>query len=94
MTTDSYANGMCTFGEDRAPGAGCIKPAGHDGAHLVTPGDTSELDDDRLCPALFPGDEFHAGQLCERERGHGGDHWCMAPIAGTRHRRQLAWPAA
>jgi hypothetical protein len=36
---DPYANGVCTYGEDQAPGGGCIKPAGHDGAHLVTPGE-------------------------------------------------------
>lgn len=38
--------GWCTFGEDDAPGAGCILPAGHDPAnrHVVTPGDV-DLDD-------------------------------------------------
>ena len=35
---------FCPFGEDEAPGAGCIKPGGHDGPHLVTPGD-ADLDD-------------------------------------------------
>lgn len=40
--TDPFANGVCPFGEERAPGAGCIKPAGHDGAHCVVPGDTDE----------------------------------------------------
>lgn len=40
---DPYANGICTYGEDIAPGAGCIKPAGHNGAHLITQG---ELDSD------------------------------------------------
>lgn len=39
-----YANGMCTYGEDQAPGSGCIKPAGHNGAHYVTPGDTDDHD--------------------------------------------------
>ncbi|MFI8535396.1 hypothetical protein ACIGMX_34765 [Streptomyces aquilus] len=39
----SEPSGWCTFGERDAPGAGCIKPAGHSGAHLVTPGD---VDDD------------------------------------------------
>jgi len=39
-----FPNGVCTFGEDAAPGAGCIKPAGHDGAHYVTPGDTDDED--------------------------------------------------
>lgn len=33
-----YANGMCPYGEGEASGSGCIKPAGHDGVHLVTPG--------------------------------------------------------
>jgi hypothetical protein len=36
--------GWCSYGEDWAHGAGCIKPAGHDGAHLVTPGD-ADADD-------------------------------------------------
>jgi hypothetical protein len=38
--------GWCTFGEDDAPGAGCILPAGHQppNRHLVTPGDV-EFDD-------------------------------------------------
>ncbi len=35
---------FCPFGEDEATGAGCIKPGGHDGPHLVTPGD-GDLDD-------------------------------------------------
>lgn len=36
--------GWCTFGEDDAPGAGCILPAGHQppNRHLVTPGDTDD----------------------------------------------------
>ena len=40
-TTDPYANGVCPFGEDIAPGAGCILPAGHEPAdrHIVTDGD-------------------------------------------------------
>lgn len=42
---DPYANGLCPYGEDWAPGAGCIKPAGHTGAHLVTPGDADPEDD-------------------------------------------------
>ncbi|MET9056179.1 hypothetical protein ABZW50_34145 [Streptomyces bacillaris] len=44
-STDPYADGICPYGEGRAPGSGCIKPKGHDGAHLVTPGDV-DLDDD------------------------------------------------
>jgi hypothetical protein len=90
--TDLYADGMCTYGEDQAPGAGCIKPAGHDGAHLVTPGDTSELDDDQLCVSEFPGDDTFVGQLCDRLRGHDGDHRCNAQIEGTSYSRQLVWP--
>ena len=37
----------CTYGEDDAPGAGCILPAGHEPAnrHVVVPGDTTDLDD-------------------------------------------------
>lgn len=42
---DPYANGLCPYGEDWAPGAGCIKPAGYTGAHLVTPGDADPEDD-------------------------------------------------
>ncbi|MGW3387303.1 hypothetical protein [Streptomyces cinereoruber] len=43
--TDLYANGLCPYGEDLAPGSGCILPAGHDGSgHLVVPGDTDDLD--------------------------------------------------
>jgi hypothetical protein len=36
--------GWCSFGEDDAPGAGCILPAGHEPAnrHVVTPGDTDD----------------------------------------------------
>lgn len=66
-TTDPYANGVCPFGEDAAPGAGCIKPAGHDGPHLVTPGDV-DLVDDPIC-----GDEYDA-DACELEPGHTGLH--------------------
>ncbi|MFD9444985.1 hypothetical protein [Streptomyces sp. NPDC060001] len=37
---------FCTFGEDDAPGAGCILPAGHEPAnrHVVTYGDTDDSD--------------------------------------------------
>ncbi|ELP67629.1 hypothetical protein STRTUCAR8_08605 [Streptomyces turgidiscabies Car8] len=36
--------GWCTFGEDDAPGSGCILPAGHQppNRHIVTPGDTDD----------------------------------------------------
>ena len=40
----SESIGWCTFGEDEAHGAGCIKTAGHSGAHLVTRGD-ADFDD-------------------------------------------------
>lgn len=41
-TPDPYADGVCTFGEGTAPGSGCIRPAGHTGAHYVTPGDVDD----------------------------------------------------
>lgn len=59
---DPFAKGVCTYGEDQAPSAGCMKPAGHDGAHLITPADVDVVDDDQLCSSEFPGDEMHAGQ--------------------------------
>jgi hypothetical protein len=93
-TSDPYANGVCTYGEGQAPGSGCIKPAGHDGAHLVTPGDTSDIDDDLLCSSEFPGDDLHVGQLCTRQRGHDGEHSCSAEIAGSSYSRQLTWPGS
>ncbi|MGW7658500.1 hypothetical protein ACWGMA_08310 [Streptomyces asiaticus] len=89
--TNAYASGVCTYGEGRAPGSGCIKPAGHDGAHCVTPGDTDAIDDDKLCPAEYPGDDIHVGQLCTRPVGHQGEHTCDAEIAGTSHTRTLTW---
>ncbi|MFD8839812.1 hypothetical protein [Streptomyces griseofuscus] len=91
MSTPGYPNGVCTYGENRAPGSGCIKPSGHDGAHLVTPGDPSQLDDEQLCDSEFPGDDTHAGQLCELERGHTGQHEHLAVLVGSRHARRLTW---
>lgn len=43
---DPYANGLCPYGEDIAPGSGCILPAGHEPVdrHLVTDGDLDEED--------------------------------------------------
>jgi hypothetical protein len=35
-----YADGVCDYGEEWAPGAGCLLPAGHDGPHCVADGDT------------------------------------------------------
>ncbi|MFE6597206.1 hypothetical protein ACFU9O_02475 [Streptomyces albidoflavus] len=35
-------DGVCTFGEGAAPGSGCIRSAGHTGAHYVTPGDVDD----------------------------------------------------
>ncbi|MEU8101662.1 hypothetical protein [Streptomyces rubiginosohelvolus] len=87
--TDPYANGVCPFGEDEAPGSGCIKPKGHDGAHLVTPGDVD--DDEALCPSEFPGDDMHTGQLCTRPRGHHGTHSCTEGISGTSYTREITW---
>lgn len=66
---------------------GCGKPA-H--SNLVP----CQPDEDQLCTSEFPGDDTFVGQLCEREHGHGGDHQATAEISGTRHRRQLTWPAA
>ena len=54
--------------------------------------DPADLDD-RLCTSEYPGDDTFAGQLCERDRNHDGDHEHLATIAGTRHTRRLAWPA-
>ncbi|MFH9236003.1 hypothetical protein [Streptomyces globisporus] len=39
---NAFADGVCPFGEDQARGAGCIRPAGHGGPHLVTPGDADD----------------------------------------------------
>lgn len=41
---DPFANGVCSYGEGRAPGSGCIKPAAHDGPHAVVPGDLDPED--------------------------------------------------
>lgn len=87
---DPYANGICPYGEDQAPGSGCIKPAGHDGAHLITPGDTSDLDAE-LCEAEYPGDDNFVGQLCERPAGHGGEHRCEEELPGTKYTVLLKW---
>lgn len=35
---------LCPFGEDEAPGAGCIKEKDHSGPHLVVPGDVDHED--------------------------------------------------
>lgn len=48
-------------------------------------------DSDQLCTSEFPGDDTFVGQLCQRERGHNGEHRATAEITGTRHRRQLTW---
>ncbi|MGA6223503.1 hypothetical protein ACPESV_24595 [Streptomyces umbrinus] len=39
-------SGWCSFGEDDAPGSGCILPAGHQppNRHVVTPGDADDYD--------------------------------------------------
>lgn len=53
---------------------------------------TTDLDD-QLCTSEFPGDDLFVGQLCERGRGHAGDHEHVAVIAGTRYTRRLVWAA-
>lgn len=75
MTTDLYANGVCPYGEGEASGSGCIKPAGHDGAHLVTPG--VPFDDDSC------GDE-NDGEVCDRDPGHDGHHCANATVGWAR----------
>lgn len=45
---------LCPYGEGEASGSGCIKPDGHDGPHIVTPGVRKE--DDRW-RAYAPGQE-------------------------------------
>jgi hypothetical protein len=37
---ETQAEADCTYGEGPGDGSGCIKPAGHDGDHAVTPGVT------------------------------------------------------
>lgn len=49
--------------------------------------------DDQLCTSEYPGDDSFAGQLCENDQGHDGDHEHLAVIAGTRFTRRLVWPA-
>ncbi|MBB4984977.1 hypothetical protein [Streptomyces nymphaeiformis] len=77
QTTGTYATGVCTYGVTQARGSGCIKPAGHDSAHLVTEGDV----DDEYCGAEY--DAF----ACELEPGHLGAHldgtfgWAYEPEA-------------
>jgi hypothetical protein len=80
---------LCTYAEDTAPGAGCIKPAGHDGAHCVVPGEP----DDGYCPAEYPDPNGlgFVGHLCDRFAGHPGNHKVVARIGG--HRTVLDWPA-
>jgi hypothetical protein len=85
-----YADGVCPHGENRAKGSGCIKPNGHAGAHCVVPG---EPDEDDLCTSEFPGDDLHAGQLCDQFAGHDGDHAAVAELSGTGYERHLTWAA-
>jgi hypothetical protein len=54
---------------------------------------TDQTDDDRLCTSEYPGDDQFAGQLCEGDHGHDGDHEHLAVIEGTRYTRRLVWPA-
>lgn len=90
MPATAFPDGVCTYGESYVPGAGCIRPAGHDGSHCIVPGDPS---DDDLCTSEFPGDEHHAGQLCNLLARHDGSHSCLAEVGPT-WRRHLTWPAA
>jgi hypothetical protein len=50
-----------------------------------------DKDDNTWCTAEYPGDEFHAGQLCERQSGHDGPHACAADFPGTGYTRTLTW---
>jgi hypothetical protein len=83
---------LCTFGEDEAPGAGCIKPAGHDGAHLVTPGEP----EDDYCPAEYPDPDGlgFVGHLCDRWARHPGDHAAVVKTGGQEHTLRWTTPAA
>jgi hypothetical protein len=79
---------LCAYGEDQAPGAGCIKPAGHDGPHAVVPGEP----DDGYCPAEYPdldGLGF-VGHLCDRFAGHPLPHTVVVQL-GSR-KVTLNWP--
>ncbi|MFD4662483.1 hypothetical protein [Streptomyces halstedii] len=49
------------------------------------------LSDDDLCTTEFPGDEHHAGQLCDQPAGHQGEHKALAEV-GPGWRRHIAWP--
>ncbi|NEB42311.1 hypothetical protein [Streptomyces sp. SID14515] len=49
------------------------------------------LSDEDLCTAEFPGDELHAGQLCDLKTGHDGDHVAVVGLAAA-FRRRLTWP--
>ncbi|TXS68893.1 hypothetical protein [Streptomyces sp. sk2.1] len=48
--------------------------------------------DAHLCTAEFPGDDLHAGQLCDLEVGHEGDHVAVVGLAAA-FRRRLTWTA-
>lgn len=41
-TAPEPGKSFCPFGEGKADGSGCLKPAGHDGPHIVTPGVTED----------------------------------------------------
>jgi hypothetical protein len=41
---DAFAVADCPYGEGQNSGSGCIKPVGHDGPHVVTPGVAPEND--------------------------------------------------
>lgn len=48
---------------------------------------------DELCPAEYPGDELHVGQLCDLEAGHDGDHVAVVGLAAA-FRCRLTWTSA
>lgn len=55
---------------------------------------THQPDDDldsRWCSAEYPGDHLFIGYLCERDRGHEGDHECLDAIDGTGYTTRLTW---
>ncbi|MEV8353165.1 hypothetical protein [Streptomyces niveus] len=50
-----------------------------------------DYDDADLCTAEFPGDDLHAGQLCDKSVDHEGEHKALAEV-GPGWRRHITWP--
>ena len=69
------------------PGLARTLPTTSQEPTVTTPAD----DGTRYCPAEFHGDDMFVGQLCERERGHDGEHEHLAVIEGTCYTRRLTW---